>query len=277
MIRRRRLAAGAIGVAALSGAALALLAYGEARRMPVVRTASIGLRDWPAGAPPIRAVLLSDLHVGSRAMDGARLGRIVAQVNALGPDLVLIAGDFIDGHAKGNAARQATVLEEGMRALRPRLGTVAVLGNHDLWTGQGTVRATLTRAGVTVLHNQAITRGPLAIAGLGDIFTGQQNVHATWAALKPLSGAHIALTHSPDRAETLPADAGLVLAGHTHCGQVRLPLIGAIDPVARLRYPCGLMRAGGRTIVVTAGLGTSLLPFRLLAPPDLWLLTLGPK
>jgi predicted MPP superfamily phosphohydrolase len=96
--------------------------------------------------------------------------------------------------------------------------------------------------------------------------------------MRRLTGARLILTHSPDIAPNLPPQVSLLLAGHTHCGQVVLPLLGPISEVSRYgaRYRCGIRREGGRIVVVTAGLGTSGGPFRLGAPPDLWLLTLGP-
>ena len=87
------------------------------------------------------------------------------------------------------------------------------------------------------------------------------------------------ISHSPDLARTLPADMPLLVAGHTHCGQIAPWPIGPIFTASNhgLRYACGIVRERGRALVVTAGLGTSGLPLRLGAPPDMWLLTLGPR
>jgi predicted MPP superfamily phosphohydrolase len=266
-------------VLALSLAALILYARSEALRDPIVRTATIKLPNWPSGARPIRAVLISDLHLDGQTMDEARLDRIVAQIKALNPDIVLLAGDYIYGHDPAGAKKFGPGLIAPLSKLRPPLGVVAVLGNHDQWTGADTVRAQLAKAGVTVLENDAISRGPLAIGGVGDDFSGHANLAATLARLRPLAGAKVLLTHSPDIAPEMPADSTLLLAGHTHCGQVVLPLWGPISDVSRYRdrYRCGVRVEGARTVVVTAGLGTSgPMALRLNAPPDLWLLTLGP-
>jgi predicted MPP superfamily phosphohydrolase len=247
-----------------------------ARSMPVVRQASVALPDWPAGAPPIRVALLSDIHIGNAAMDGTRLERIVDRVAAQHPDLVLIAGDLIAGASAETAVRVAPAIIAAFGRLRPPLGTIAVFGNHDVRTDREIVRRTLERAGVTVLQNSAIARGPLAVAGVGDVVTGQQDVAATWRQLRRLPGARIALTHSPEGIAGFPADAHLVLAGHTHCGQVVLPIFGTLDRIERMRYWCGLYRDGARTVVVTAGLGTTGYTVRFGAPPDIWMLTLTP-
>lgn len=275
-----RYTAGLLVLAGVFFGVLVLMGYSfaEARRDPVVRTAAIALPDWPAGAAPVRAVLISDVHIGTAAMDAKRLTRIVGQINALRPDIVLIAGDFIYGHAPGSASRLGEAMVAPLARLRPRLGVVAALGNHDHWTGAEAVRDELRRAGVTVADNDAIARGPLALGVAGDDFTSRADLPATVAATRRLAGARVILTHSPDIAPDLPADVTLLLAGHTHCGQVVLPLLGPVSEVSRfgVRYRCGVRREGGRTVVVTAGLGTSGGPFRLGAPPDLWLLTLGP-
>lgn len=273
----RRLLA-ALALTFTSALALMGYAFAEARRDPVLRTAAIGLERWPAGAAPMRVVLLSDIHIGTAAMGPARLRRIVSQVNALRPDLVVIAGDFIFGHAPGSAERIGAAMVAPLSGLRARWGVVAALGNHDHWTGAAAVRAELAAAGIAVVENGAVGRGLIALGVVGDDFSGHADVPATMRAVRRLPGARVLLTHSPDIAPDLPADAPLLLAGHTHCGQVVLPLWGPVTEVSRFgaRYRCGLRVEPGRSVVVTAGLGTSGGPFRLGAPPDLWLLTLGP-
>lgn len=268
---------GRLAVTVLLVSFVCVYAFTEARRDPAVHRTSIRLADWPAGAPPVTVALLSDIHIGNQTMDAARLNRIVGQVNALNPDYVMIAGDLIAGGHKGSAATLGPAMIAPLSALAPRIGKVAVLGNHDHYTGAEIVRAQLVRAGFVVLDNQAVRLGPLAIGGVGDQFSRHADVKATVAALKPLSGARLFLTHSPGIAEQLPAGS-LLLAGHTHCGQVVPAVIAEWIVSGRkdLHYFCGAIREHGRTVVVTAGLGTSILPGRLGAPPDLWLIRLGP-
>ncbi|THD36052.1 MAG: phosphohydrolase [Sphingomonas sp.] len=265
----------AVFALALLGVGVLLYALAEARRDPVVRTATLSLPGWPAGAKPVRAVLISDIHIGSHAMDAERLTRIVAQIDALRPDIVFIAGDMINGNAPNSAAAIGSALVAPLSGLKAPLGVVAMLGNHDNWTGPAAVRAEFRRAGITVLQNQAIVRGPLAIGVVGDRFSRHANLPATIAAMAPLIGGRVFLTHSPSIVPRLP-NGSVLLAGHTHCGQVRiLGWSPGRQPYER-RYRCGIIREGTRTVVVTAGLGTSGPPVRLGVPPDLWLLTLGP-
>lgn len=249
--------------------------YAQAVSDPVVRRAVIALPDWPVGVPPVRVLLWSDLHLGNAATGQARLARIVEQANALRPDLIVIAGDFVGGEAREDAAEAAELLAT-LRDLRAPLGALAVLGNHDHWTDAAAVRRALEGAGVTVLANAAVRRGPLALGGLDDMVTGHAKFSPTFRATRRIDGARVILSHTPDVARFTPPDMPLLLAGHTHCGQIVLPLYGPLTQVSAPRYRCGLVREGGRTIVVTAGTGTSVLPLRLGAPPDMGLLTLGP-
>jgi len=258
--------------------ALAIASWGlvNSRADPLVRRATIGLADWPAGAPPVRAVLISDIHIGNLSMSAARLGRIVDQVNALRPDIVFIAGDFAAGNDPVAARRPVAAMARPLARLKARLGVVAVLGNHDHETRPADIRAVLRSVGITVLDNRAVAVGPLAIGGIDDLYTGHARRAKVVADLASVPGARVFLAHGPDFAPKLPVPS-LLLAGHTHCGQVVLPVVGYLAQVSYYgaRFACGLIHDGGQVVVVTAGLGTSDVPIRFGAPPDLWLLTLG--
>ena len=269
-----------IAVLIVFGLPIAAAVYGfiEARHMPVLREAKISLPDWPSGEKPITAVLIADIHLGNTAMGAGRLREIVAQINALKPDLVLIAGDFIFGHEADMAARLGPDLTVALASLRARMGIIAVLGNHDVETGAPAVLRALDRAHISVLQNDAVRRGPITIVGIADYEMKQSDVARAYDHVDGLGGARVVLSHSPDVDDELPKGATLLLAGHSHCGQVRLPWYGPLVWVTRDRESCGLMhKKKDLTVIVTAGLGTSGLPIRLGAPPDLWLLHLGPE
>lgn len=262
------LAAIAIGILALG--------YHTATRDPVVRRLTVHLRDWPAGAPPMRVVLLSDLHVAGPDTPPSRLARVVAQVNALRPDLVLIAGDIEQERRISTQVYSGAEASAPLAGLRARLGVVAVLGNHD-YSNAGTtdLPPRLAANGVTVLRNQAVRRGALTIAGADDLYHGKFRLGRMTRAAAALPGPVVVLSHTPDVAPSLPPSFPLVLAGHTHCGQIALPLIGPPKTASRYgrRFTCGLIREPGRDVLVTAGIGTSGVPLRIGAVPDLWLLT----
>lgn len=268
-------AVGNLGDLALAAAVLGL-GYHNARADPVVRRLRLPLPHWPRDLPPLRLVLLSDLHAGNLAVDAPRLRRVVGQANALHPDLVLIAGDFLPGDERIDAAT-ATAALAPLGGLQARLGIVAVPGNHDHWTGLAAVRQALAAARVTLLANQVQRRGPLVIGAVDDAYSGHDDADKVVSEMRRLSGPRVMLTHSPDLAPQLPPDIPLLLAGHTHCGQVVLPVVGSVGWVRYFepRYRCGRIVEGGRSTIVTGGIGGTL-PLRYGAPPDLWLLTLGP-
>lgn len=259
----------------------AMVGLHNARRDPIVRRAIIGLIDWPAGARPISVALLSDIHLGNASTGPERLARIIRQVNARRPDLVLIAGDFVAGDRPEDARRSAPALTAALRGLRAPLGVVAVLGNHDNWSDSRAVGAALAAAGVVVVENGAVRRGPLVIGGSGDTVSGHAKLGGALNAMRRLlarsPGARVYLSHSPDIVRWLPPGPALLLAGHTHCGQIVLPVIGSLAPVSRLngnRYRCGIVVGGAQVTIVSGGIGTSIVPLRFGAPPDWWLLTL---
>jgi hypothetical protein len=242
----------------------------------VVRRAEYALPGY--GGVPLKALLISDIHVAGPDMPPARLARIVGQINALNPDLVLIAGDLIGDKPVATKMYSMTDAVAPLAGLRPRLGTFAVLGNHDHWRSSSAAEAALRAIGVTVLSNDAVRVGPLALAGLDDDYTDHSDLPRALAQQRGIGGSPILLSHSPDPFPRLPAGPMLMLAGHTHCGQIRLPLIGALSTMSKLgdRYACGLAREGNKVLIVGAGVGTSIVPLRLGAVPDMWLIRLMP-
>ncbi len=252
--------------------------YWNATRDPIIRTATIAVADWPANTPPLRVLHLSDVHVAGPDMPPRRLRTIVRQLNALKPDLIVIAGDLISEAGMFAQVYPAAEVVAPLGGLRAPLGVIVAPGNHDHWFDAKALSAELKKNGITVLQNEAVRRGPLIIGGVDDDFSGHADVPATFAAMAALGvGPRVILTHSPDSAPDLPSPVAAVFAGHTHCGQLVFPLIGALSSVSRYgnRFACGLIRDGQQWVVVGAGLGTSILPLRYGAPPDVWMVTLS--
>lgn len=270
----RRLALASLFLVALATAAL-LWTYSVATSEPVVRRIAVPL---PELSEPLKAVLISDIHVGGPDMPPSRLARIVEQINGLAPDIVLIAGDLVTDKRLATRYYSHDEAVAPLASLRPRLATIAVMGNHDHWRDSDAAHRALARAGIRVLDNQAVQVGPVAVGGLDDDFTDRADLKATLARLQKLKGPKLILSHSPDPFADMDAGASLMLAGHTHCGQVSPPLIGPLSTMSRhgRRYACGVVRERGKTLVVTAGLGTSGVPLRLGAVPDMWLVELIP-
>jgi uncharacterized protein len=245
--------------------------YRNAASAPIVREASISMPGWPDGDKPIRAVLISDLHVVAPDMPPGRLRRVVASINNLKPDIVLIAGDLVSDRLFATKHFDDWDSIAPLAGLRPRLATIAVFGNHDHERGIAGVRRALRRANILVLNDDARRVGPLIIGGTDDPVTKHEDFELTLSRMRMLgTGPRVVLSHGAALFPFLPADFPLMLAGHTHCGQIRLPW------TSRGSSPCGITRKGARTLVVSAGVGASIVPLRFNAPPDMWLLRLGP-
>jgi predicted MPP superfamily phosphohydrolase len=265
-----------LAVAAIAGVLLAAKAWSDTMGDPEVRRASIALRGMEPGAPPVTAALISDIHVAGPDMSPDRLARIVAQINALKPDIVLIAGDLVSEKILSTHAYTAAESVAPLAALAAPLGVVVVPGNHDHWFDWPALAAELRGHGIRVLQNEAAQIGPLVIGGVDDAYTRRDDLPPVLAQMRGLQGGRLILTHSPDVFPQVPGEVSLVLAGHTHCGQIAYPWGGSPATLSRYgdRFACGLHREGSRTVITASGLGTSLAPMRLFTQADIWLVEL---
>lgn len=220
-------------------------------------------------------MLVSDLHAGPLA-SVAEVERRLAAGAALHADLAVFGGDLADspGEVLAGAAR---VLSQ----VRARDGIVAVLGNHDIWLGEASVRAVLEEHGVQVLTNEhlRLSRGPahLYLAGVNDAAYTRKDDLAAALARVPDEQTVILLSHAPIIVRRpLAGRAALVLSGHTHGGQIVLPYVGPLYVPSKLgrRYASGLHRINGQWLYVTRGLGEIFPPLRLGCPPEIASLTL---
>jgi predicted MPP superfamily phosphohydrolase len=277
--RWRAVAALALGVVlALVGVYAALI---EPRSL-VVSELTIVSADWHG--TPLRVAAIGDTHVGGPHVDSARIARIVHEINALHPDLVVLLGDYGAGHLpedECDPSRRQEILTglAAFASLDARYGVVAVLGNHDSWYGRKSITKAMEDAGVRVLWNgnTVVHRGPgndVVLAGIADEMTGRPDFTAALYGA-PAGADTIVLSHSPEPFADMPHGPALMLAGHTHCGQVTIPLAGRLVlPIEHKEYSCHLVRENGKTLFVTSGIGTSRLPVRFLNPPEIVLVTL---
>jgi predicted MPP superfamily phosphohydrolase len=248
----------------------------------VVHETTVELAGMPPGAAPLRVVLASDFHVIGPQMPPSRLAGIVAQINALHPDYVLLAGDYAAWQMPATKIWPLRDAVAPLGRLRARFGTFAVLGNHDhgenAMPGDPPTAPTLEQLGITVLENRAVRAGPLTLIGTDSQAPGFRR--AVWRGglrgeIARLGPPYLGFAHFPSSAVAQPDPIRLVMAGHTHCGQIALPWIGApLMGAMPRRLSCGRVDENGRTLIVTGGLGESNLPFRFLVPPDIWLVTL---
>jgi predicted MPP superfamily phosphohydrolase len=264
-------------IAALVALALLLVMVRFAGAAPVQRNLTVRLAGMPAGTPPLRIAVLSDLHTARIGDTPKRLRETIARVSALQPDLVLIAGDFMTPRLHGGYAVDPSVAP--LAGLKAPLGVFAVLGNHDYRDSVPAVLSeSLHKLGIEVLDNSAARAGPLTIIGVSDSITDHDKPAQAFAAARVMHGVPVVLSHTPDIMARLPQTVELAFAGHTHCGQIVLPVVGVLDWGTRYgaRFGCGVVREGSRINVITAGLGVSNVPLRLGAPPDFWVVTVLP-
>lgn len=275
------------GTALVGGVALVGVAGRDKENLEVVRQ-GVALPGLPSEMRGMRLAVIADLHRGPyNSMDF--LARVMDTVTAERPDLVLLPGDFvqISGEYFADAA-------ELVARLRPRIGLLGTLGNHDHWEGLHLARTLLPQAGLRLLDNdrvfltangglvdEAPARG-LCLGGVGDLWEDRTDLAA---ALRdaPADMPRLLLSHNPDFVETGPLTTGalrarvdLQISGHTHGGQVNVPGVGVPFVPSRFgnRYSAGLVQGPAWPVYVNRGIGTTILPLRLRVRPEITLFTL---
>ncbi len=279
--RRRFLQAGILGTAALA------LYSGEIERHWIeISRHDVFLRGLSPAFNGLRIVQLSDIHMDEYT-EPFFLRRVVDHINSIAPGAVLFTGDYISyglgsrDFSVGAAWQCANILNT--LNCRQRY---AILGNHDVIVGEKQVTAALTANGITVLRNTYLPierrGGRFWLAGLDDPVEGHPDPElAIPASIRNIPNEPVVLMcHAPDYADHLLAHApgkavALMLSGHTHGGQVRLPFLGAIAlPTMGKRYVEGWFRLGDLQLYVNRGIGTVGLPLRFDCPPEITLFTL---
>lgn len=247
-----------------------------------VRHYSLSIRDLPGELEGLRVVHISDTHYGP-FVSLSYLRGVVARANSLGGDLVLLTGDYVHRTEKSIVPGI-----EIFRALRSPLGSVAILGNHDHWEGAAGCRAAFKAVDIPLIDNDRLYLGEgglrrdapgrpaLCIAGVGDLWEDDVLFDRAFRDTAP-STPRIVLSHNPDVAEMIPGNhrVDVMLSGHTHGGQVRLPLAGAPIVPSRYgqKYSGGLCRGPRCRVIVSRGVGMAGLPLRFCVEPEIGLIT----
>jgi len=241
-----------------------------------VSEASIALEGLDDGLAGLRVLLISDFHAGPFLSPEA-LERTFERLLSLEPDLILLAGDFATVRLK----EVESTIAAYRRLVAPH-GVYGVLGNHDHYTGEPeSLCRMLETAGIQLLQNRSVMiergDGRLFLAGVDDLLCGDPRLDE---ALKGRSDGtpSLLLSHNPDVfPEAVNRGVSLVLAGHTHGGQWRLPGLPVLVRMSRYSLDEGRYQAGRSQLVVSRGLGATGFPFRIGCPPEAVLLTLYPS
>jgi uncharacterized protein len=285
--------------AGFGAAGFSTVAYGFAEPELRLRVARyhIAPPQWPADFK-LKIAVVADIHACDPWMSLEHIAAIVERTNRLGADIIVMLGDYVAGHHHVTRIIPAGEWAPVLGRLKAPLGVHAILGNHDWWEdstaqrqGQGPtrVRQALEAAGIPVYENDVarLTKAgrPFWLAGLGDQLAyvparrfrpvkriGVDDLTATLARVTD-DAPVILLAHEPDVAVRVPARVALQLSGHTHGGQIRLLGWSPVSPsgpllaYGHIRMKCD--------IIVSGGLGCSIMPFRLGVPPEIALVTLG--
>jgi uncharacterized protein len=251
---------------------------------------------WPAGLALTIAVV-ADIHAGEPYMPVSRVEEIVETTNALGADVIVLLGDYVAGHRFMTRQVGMAEIAPVLARLKAPLGVFSILGNHDWWDDAAAQRErkgpiiaarALREVGIPVLENEVVrlTKGgqPFWLAGLGDqiafvrrpgFYEGVHDLPGTLAKIGD-DAPVILLAHEPDIFPNVPERVALTLSGHTHGGQVRLLGYSPVVPSKYgNRYAYGHVVEDGRHLIVSGGLGTSILPVRLGVPPEILLVEIG--
>ena len=294
MISRRGFLKGLLGVFLVG---LFVSAYGffvEPMLRLRVKRWQISPPRWAGGA--LKIAIIADIHMGEPYVSLKRLEGIVTRTNALGADIIVILGDLEAGHRFITRKIPMEETAAALARLSAPLGVHAILGNHDWWHdraaqarggGPSKVAETLKAAGIPVLQNDAVKLGQgdqaFWLAGLEDQlaigigpmqFRGLDDLPATLAKITDDAPA-ILLAHEPDIFPDVPDRFALTLSGHTHGGQVRFFGYSPVVPSDfGNRFAYGHVREGARDLLVSGGIGCSILPIRLGMVPEITIVEL---
>lgn len=266
-----------------------ILGLREARQPVGVARYKMRVAAMPCTTKPFRVAVIGDLHISPSVTPPERVATVVEQANALNPDLVLLVGDYFSTTWPDGYASQFAGLEP-LGKLKPRIATVAILGNNDWQDGQQ-IAQILTLKGIIVLNNGVVVTPEVAIKGLAELTSNswsptliekryEISLKRQRIAPPPLT---IWLAHHPAIFDRLNSTGDVLFAGHTHGGQflptITLPAIKSVIALGRLlglragwpaeQYVHGVYRSGNKRMIVTSGVGTSILPLRLAVPPEI--------
>jgi len=235
-----------------------------------VHDVSVPIKNLDRAFDGFRVTQISDLHCDDKyALE--RLAKAVELVNRRQSDLIVITGDYFTEEENMNALIDDC--RSVLSGLKAPSGVIGVAGNHDYWVNHRRIRQMLDRSGINLLDNQtfAIKRksASLNIVGLSSLWMRKMDIPKAFSEDGPY---HVVLAHNPDTAPFVSSfSPGIMISGHTHGGQVRLPFFGPIINKTRIgrKYSTGLHIYRQMPMYTNRGIGTYLIDFRFLCPAEI--------
>ena len=246
----------------------------------VIREETLNIPNWSANLNGFKIVAISDIHGGSNNVTESRLRELVATANAQTPDLIVLLGDYISEQRRNKKELRMPVetIADNLKGFQAKYGVYGVIGNHDHWHNESKITRELERVGIKILDNE------LEQIKVGDETVNLWGIEDYWKKHRVPTDVLgnvenkqniIVITHNPDSLLKTPDVISLMLAGHSHGGQVNLPIFGVVHFVADPRFVQGEAIVDGKHVFVTSGVGCSGPPIRFRVPPEIAVITLN--
>jgi uncharacterized protein len=245
----------------------------------IVHEENLKIPHWSAKLDGFKVVAISDIHGGSHYITEEKIRDVVQLTNLQNPDLIVLLGDFVSQKTGMHSELKmpSETIAANLKGFQAKYGVYAIIGNHDWWFDEKKMRAELEGAGIKVLDNEVV---PIQVGdetinlwGIEDNWKNREVPKTVFDQI-PVKKNILAISHNPDSLLKAPGEISLMLAGHTHGGQVKFPFYGAIAFVNDKRFMAGEAIVDGKHVFVTTGIGTTGPPVRFRVPPEIAVLKL---